>query len=91
MNKSQLVNEMAQISGLTKKDSALALDAFMSAVTSALEKGEKVQLVGFGNFETVQRAEKNGRNPRTQEPIVIKATKTVRFKTGKNLKKIVNK
>ena len=66
MNKAQLVSAMAMESGLTKKESEIALNSFMKVVADELKKGEKVQLVGFGSFDNVQRAEKAGRNPRTQ-------------------------
>ena len=90
MNKAQLVSAMAMESGLTKKESEIALNSFMKVVADELKKGEKVQLVGFGSFDNVQRAEKAGRNPRTQEPLVIQATKVVKFKAGKDLKKFIN-
>jgi DNA-binding protein HU-beta len=90
MNKAQLVSAMANESGLTKKEAEIALNSFMAVVSEELKKGEKVQLVGFGCFENVQRAEKAGRNPRTQEPLVIKATKNVKFKAGKDLKTMIN-
>ena len=72
MNKTELVAAMAEQTGLSKKDAEAALKAFTDVVAEELKKGEKVQLVGFGSFDTVQRKEKAGRNPRTQEPLVIK-------------------
>lgn len=88
MNKEQLVNAMASTSGLTKKDSEAALKAFMSAVETAMQNGEKVTLVGFGTFEVKARAARKGVNPRTKESIKIPATKAVKFKAGKDLKEV---
>ena len=90
MNKAQLVSAMAEYSGLTKKESEIALNSFMHVVEDELKQGHKVQLVGFGSFDVVQRKEKAGRNPRTQEPLTIKATKTAKFKPGKDLKEKLN-
>lgn len=90
MNKAELITAMAEKSGLTKKDSELALNAFTSVVTEQLQKKEKVQLVGFGSFETVEREERTGRNPQNQEPLVIKAATVPKFRAGKALKTIVN-
>lgn len=86
MNKSELVSVMAEKAGLTKKDSEKALDAFVEAVAGALANGDKVQLVGFGSFEVVERAERQGRNPQTGEDITIPASKAPKFKAGKSLK-----
>ncbi|ARC83612.1 DNA-binding protein HU [Clostridium argentinense CDC 2741] len=91
MNKSELITSMAEKSGLTKKESEVALKAFIESVEEALEKGEKVQLVGFGTFETRERAARMGRNPRTKEEIEIPASKAPVFKAGKEFKDIVNK
>ncbi|ABP66817.1 histone family protein DNA-binding protein [Caldicellulosiruptor kronotskyensis 2002] len=91
MNKTDLISAMAEKSGLTKKDAEKALNAFVDAVTEALSKGEKVQLVGFGSFEVRERAERVGRNPQTQEEIKIPATKVPVFKAGKMLKDAVAK
>ena len=73
MNKIELVTKMAEKSNLTKKEAALALDAFLESVEEAVENREKVQLVGFGTFETRERAAREGRNPRTKETITIPA------------------
>ena len=91
MNKSELISSMAEKSKLTKKDAEIALKAFIESVEESLEKGEKVQLVGFGTFETRQRAEREGRNPRTKETIKIPATTAPVFKAGKEFKEWVNK
>ena len=71
MNKSDLITSMAEKSKLTKKDAEAALKSFIDSVEETLEKGEKVQLVGFGTFETRKRAARVGRNPRTKEEINI--------------------
>lgn len=92
MNKSELVAQIAEKSKLTKADAQRALDAFTSAVTEALVDGEKVQLVGFGTFETRERKARSGRNPRNpEETIQIPASTAPVFKAGKNLKDAVNK
>ncbi|MDR0614536.1 MAG: HU family DNA-binding protein [Lactobacillales bacterium] len=89
MNKSNLVDAIAEKTGLTKKDSAAAVDATFKTIQESLTKGEKVQLIGFGNFEVRQRAERKGRNPQTKEEIIIPASKTPAFKAGKALKEAV--
>lgn len=90
MNKSELVSKIAEKSGLTKKDSEKALDAFVESVMEALQNGDKVQLVGFGTFEIHDRAERKGRNPQTGEEITIPAVKAPAFKAGAELKKVVS-
>lgn len=91
VNKSELIAKMAEKSGLTKKDNEVILKAFIESVEEALESGEKVQLVGFGTFETRERAARVGRNPRTKEEIQIPASKVPVFKVGKEFKDRVNK
>ena len=91
MNKSDLVAAMSAKTGDTKKNSEATLNAFIDVVTVALAKGEKVQLVGFGSFETRKRAARKGRNPRTKEEIKIPASTAPVFKAGKALKDLVNK
>ena len=86
MNKVELVTKMAEKSNLTKKEAALALDAFIQSVEEALENKEKVQLIGFGTFETRERAAREGRNPRTKEAITIPASTVPVFKAGKEFK-----
>ncbi|HOQ76052.1 MAG TPA: HU family DNA-binding protein [Thermoclostridium sp.] len=90
MNKAELISAVAQQSGLTKKDSEAAIDAFISVVEDALSKQEKVVLVGFGTFEVKARAARKGRNPQTKEEITIPASKAPVFKAGKALKDKVN-
>lgn len=90
MNKSELVAMMSTKANLTKKDSESALNALVEAITETMKKGEKVSLVGFGTFETRQRAARNGINPQTKQAIKIPATKAPAFKAGKALKDSVN-
>ena len=91
MNKTELVAAIADQAGLSKKDSEAALKAFISVVTEEMKKGEKVQLVGFGTFEVVDRAARTGKNPQTGKAINIAACKAPKFKAGKALKEVVNK
>ena len=90
MNKSDLIAAISAKTGTTKKDAEAALNAYVSVVTEALEKDEKVQLVGFGSFEVRKRAARKGRNPQTKEEIKIPASKAPVFKAGKALKDLVN-
>jgi DNA-binding protein HU-beta len=85
MTKADLVSKIAGDGGITKAQAEKAVDGFVSAVTDALSKGEKVTLVGFGTFSVGDRAEREGRNPRTGEKISIPASKVVKFKPGKSL------
>lgn len=89
MNKTELVNVVAAKTGLSKKDADVAAKAVLDAVTEALAKGEKVQLVGFGTFEVKERAAKTARNPRTGETIEVAASKVPAFKAGQALKDAV--
>lgn len=91
MNKAELVSAMAEQTGLSKKVSEKALNSFINIVTEELENKEKVQLVGFGTFETRVRAARTGRNPQTKEEIKIAASTVPAFKAGKALKDKVNK
>ena len=91
MNKAELVTKISEKSELTKKDAEAALNALMQSVEEALVEGEKVQLVGFGTFETRERAARQGRNPRNPEEVIeIPASKAPVFKAGKALKDAVN-
>jgi len=85
MNKAELIEAIATNAKLTKVDSKKALDAFVKAVSTALKKGEKVALVGFGSFNVSKRSARAGRNPRTGAVIKIAAKKVVRFKAGSEL------
>lgn len=86
MNKTELVNSMATISGYTKKKTEAALDAIINAVSETLGNDDKVVLVGFGTFEVRKRKERKGRNPRTKAEMIIPATAVPVFKAGKALK-----
>lgn len=91
MNKAELIASMAEESNLTKKDTESALNAFLKVVQDTLATGEKVQLVGFGTFETRKRAARIGRNPKTKEEIQIPESTVPVFKPGKEFKERVNK
>ena len=91
MNKSDLIAAIAAKTGETKKSAEASVNAFTEVVAEALEKGDKVQLVGFGSFEVRKRAARKGRNPQTKEEIKIPASKAPVFKAGKALKDLVNK
>lgn len=91
MNKTELVAEMAEESGLTKADSTRALEAFLEVVGATLEKGEEISLVGFGTLKLNKRAARKGRNPKTGEEIDIAASNIPALKAGKALKERVNK
>lgn len=91
MNKVELIAQIAEKSGLSKKDAEKALAATVDAITEAVSAGDKVQLVGFGSFEMKKRAARTGLNPRTKEPVEIAATQVPVFKAGKALKDAVAK
>lgn len=90
MNKSELIAKVAETADLQKKDATKAVDAVFQAISEALQNGDKVQLVGFGNFEVRERSARKGRNPQTGEEIEIPASKVPAFKPGKALKDGVN-
>ena len=90
MNKSELVDSVANMTDLSKKDSEAAVNAVLETITESLVREEKVALVGFGTFETKHRAARKGRNPTTKEEIKIPASKAPVFKAGKGLKDKVN-
>jgi DNA-binding protein HU-beta len=90
MNKSELIDAIADDADLSKAAAARAADAFINAVTGALKGGDQVTLVGFGTFMVRERAARTGRNPRTREPMEIAASKMPVFKAGKALKDVVN-
>ena len=89
MNKTELISAMSENANMTKVDAEKALKAFIDTVTEELKNGGKVQLVGFGTFEVTERAERQGRNPKTGEAITIPASKSPKFKAGKALKDAV--
>ena len=88
-NKESLINEVAKGAGLTKKDAVEAVNAVFKAITDSMARHEKVQLIGFGNFEVRHRAARKGRNPQTGEEMEIPATDVPAFKPGKGLKDAV--
>ncbi|MCI8466330.1 MAG: HU family DNA-binding protein [Lachnospiraceae bacterium] len=90
MNKTELIAAVAEQAELSKKDAEKAVSALIDVISDELVKGERVQLVGFGTFEVSERAERDGRNPRTGETMKIAASRMPRFKVGKALKDKVN-
>ena len=90
MNKTELIAAVAEKAEISKKDSEKALKAFVDVITAELKKDHKVQLVGFGTFETSTRAAREGRNPQTGKTMKIAACKAPKFKAGKALKDAVN-
>lgn len=90
MNKAELIANVAGSAGISKRDAEKAINAFIENIESALKKGDKVQLVGFGTFEVRERAERKGRNPQTNQEITIPASKVPAFKVGKALKDAIN-
>ncbi len=89
MNKSELIDAIAEKGGLSKADAGKALDATIASVTEALKAGDTVTLVGFGTFAVKERAARTGRNPQTGATLEIKASKVPSFKAGKGLKDAV--
>ncbi|MCI5977997.1 MAG: HU family DNA-binding protein [Bacteroidales bacterium] len=85
MNKTELINAVAEKAGLSKVDAKKAVEAAVAAVTEALAKGDKVSVIGFGTFAVVEKGERQGINPRTKETITIAARKSVKFKQGAEL------
>lgn len=90
MNKNDLISAVADASGLSKGDATKAVEAVFDSISSALGKGDEVRLVGFGTFSVAKRKASTGRNPRTGEPMSIKASAQPKFKAGKGLKDAVN-
>jgi DNA-binding protein HU-beta len=90
MNKNDLIGAVAETAGLSKSDAASAVEGVFDAITGALKKGDEVRLVGFGTFTVARRKASTGRNPRTGEPMKIKASNQPKFKAGKVLKDSVN-
>jgi DNA-binding protein HU-beta len=90
MNKTELIDEIAERTEVAKTTAAQVLDATIAAITAALKSGESVTLVGFGTFCISSRAEHSGRNPRTGETIQIAAANVPKFKAGKSLKEAIN-
>ena len=90
MNKQELVEHVASEMDLSKAKAADAIDAVLDGITKAVKKGDEVRLVGFGTFSVAKRKASTGRNPRTGEPMKIKASAQPKFKAGKGLKDAVN-
>jgi DNA-binding protein HU-beta len=90
MNKAELIAEVAEKTGLSKKDTEQAVNATLESITASLVKGDKVQLVGFGSFDVKERGVRVGRNPKTKEEIEIPASRVAQFKAGKALKEAVD-
>ncbi|QBY46176.1 HU family DNA-binding protein (plasmid) [Arsenophonus nasoniae] len=89
MNKTELINQIADKTSLTKKDSEKAVNAFIETVTESLKSSNDVQLIGFGSFQVKHRAARDGRNPKTGEPLKIAAANVPSFKAGQRLKEAV--
>ncbi len=89
MTKAELVGKMADDAAVTKAVAEKALNSFIAAVSKALAKGDKITLVGFGTFDVAKRSQREGRNPRTGQTIVIPSSKVVKFKPGSKLKDAV--
>jgi len=89
MNKTDLINAVAETTEFSKKDAGIAVDAVFQTIMDSLGKGERVQIIGFGNFEVRDRAARKGRNPQTGEEIQIPASKVPAFRAGKALKDAV--
>ncbi len=90
MNKNDLIASVASSAGLSKSDATRSLESLLDTITNALKRGEKVSIVGFGNFSVSERKATTGRNPRTGESIQIPASKRPKFSVGKALKEAVN-
>ena len=90
MNKKELIKAISEKSGVTQKDTDIVLTAFQEVIKEELSKCNKVQMVGFGTFDVAERAERMGRNPKTGEEMLIKSSKSPKFKAGKALKDAVN-
>lgn len=91
MTKADFISQVAQTTGLTKKDATAATDAVISTITDVLAKGDSVSFIGFGTFSTAERAAREARVPSTGKTIKVPATRVAKFKVGKNLKDAVAK
>ncbi len=90
MNKTELINQIAESADISKKEAGDALQAFMIAVTDTVKKGDKLTLIGFGTFSVTERKARDGRNPQTGKKIKISAKKVVKFKAGSKLTDALN-
>ena len=91
MNKTELISAVAATAGVSKKDAAAVIDATLQCISEKMAEGDKIQLVGFGTFETRERAAREALNPKTKEKVAVAACKVPSFKAGKALKDAVNK
>ena len=89
MNKQELIGAVSENTGLARADAARAVEAMLGSIGGVLKQGGEVRLVGFGTFSVTQRKPSSGRNPRTGEPISIKATRQAKFRAGKTLKDMI--
>ncbi len=90
MNKNELINAVAEKAGLSKKEAKDAIEATLETIKETIKKGDKIQLIGFGNFEPKTNKARTGINPATKETIQIAESKSVRFKVGKGFKDLLN-
>ena len=90
MNKTELINQIAESADISKKEASDALQGLMLAITDTLVKGDKLQLIGFGTFSVTKRSARDGRNPQTGKAMKIPAKKVVKFKVGSKLSEAVN-
>lgn len=90
MTKAQLIDEVARVADLSRKHSELIIDIFFQSIVNALEKGEKIELRGFGSFRIRQRNARQGRNPKTGETVSVPAKRIPYFKPGRELKELLN-
>lgn len=90
MNKQELIATVADTAGLSRGDAVKAVEAVFDTISSTLKKGDEVRLVGFGTFSVTRRKASTGRNPRTGEPMAIKASSQPKFRSGKGLKDSCN-
>lgn len=90
MNKTELINQIAESADISKKAASDALQGFMMSITDSMKKEDKVTLIGFGTFSVTKRAARDGRNPQTGKATKIPAKKVVKFKVGKKLDDAVN-
>jgi DNA-binding protein HU-beta len=88
--KADVINAIAEQAGISKKEATAAFDAFVSYIADACQSGERCAVPGLGSFHVTARKAREGRNPRTKEPITIPASKNVRFKAGKDLRDLLN-
>ena len=90
MTKAQLIDEVARVADLSRKHAELIIDIFFQSIVNALERGEKIELRGFGSFRIRQRNARQGRNPKTGETVSVPAKRIPYFKPGRELKELLN-